>query len=144
MLNFSPVTTVAKLGRAPVTVVRQAYDTIILPEIVVTTTGPVIVEFTVDLGGFSIKAVSSAVSLCVRDAGVRYHLSGPAGFDAFSVPYEGQALSSDAIFEYWASATGTYPAVTITISTRTGNSPEVTDELTVRKNFPLSFPISNG
>ena len=144
MLSFSPVTTVAKLGRAPVTVVRQSYDTVILPETIVLTTGPVIVEFTVDLGGFSIKSVTSAVSLCVRDSGVRYHLSGPAGFNAPSIPYEGQALSSNAVFEYWATASGTYPAVTITLSTRTGNSLEVTTELTVKKNFPISFPISNG
>ena len=144
MLPFSPVTTVAKLGRAPVTVVRQAYDILTLPEIIVTTTGPVVAEFVVDLAGYSIKAVSSATTLCVRDGGVRYHLAGPDQLDAFSVPYEGQALTGDAIFEYWATATGTYPACPITISTRTGVSPEVTDELTVRKTFPLSFPIQNG
>jgi len=134
---------VARVQRAPVSVYRTAYDTITLPEVIVATAGPVVAEFVVDAGNYAIKAVSPTVGLAVRYAGVRYNLGGSPQPDPYAISYSGQTLGPSAVFEYWGGA-ATIPALAITISTRTGTPAQADAELTVRKSFPLSFPITNG
>jgi hypothetical protein len=143
-MGFAPVTPLPRAGRAPVNRYQTAYDTITLPEVVVTTTGPVVAEFTVDAGYYAVKAVTPTVGLAVRYNGVRYNFGGTPEPNPYAVSYSGQTLGPEAVFEYWNTVSSTIPAVAVTISTRTGNNQTAEAELTVRKGFPLSFPIANG
>lgn len=147
MNSFSPVSIIASPGFSPVTNVESAYDTITLPGLTVTGLIGIVAEFTVDSGPFALRTIPEPVlPLTVRCNSTRYYLGGPNEPDALALPYEGQTIPEGAIFEYWATGASpvSVPSVEITISSRTGTSPEATLAEPVRKSYPISYPITNA
>lgn len=148
MNSFSPTTEIASQAYSQVTVVKDAYDTFTLPELIITGTIGIVAEFTVAAGPFAIRplAQTPTASLTVRCSGTRYFLGGPSQPNALALPYEGQTIPAGAIFEYWATGATpiSVPSLNVPISTRTGEEVEVTMTVPVRKSYPISYPITNA
>lgn len=148
MNSFSPTTEIAPQAYSQVTVVKDAYDSFIIPEIVVTGTIGIVAEYVVAAGPFAIRPLATAptVPLTVRCSGTRYFIGGPSQPNALALPYEGQTIPEDAIFEYWATGATpiSVPSLNVPISTSAGQTIIVTLTVPVRKSYPISYPITNA
>jgi hypothetical protein len=148
MNSFSPTTEIAPQAYSQVTVVKDAYDSFTIPAIVVTGTIGIVAEYAVVAGPFAIRplATTPTVPFTVRCSGTRYFIGGPNQPNALALPYEGQTIPEDAIFEYWATGATpiSVPSLDVPISTRAGQTITVTLTVPVRKSYPISYPITNA
>jgi len=128
MRRYNPLVARPKPRFNPLSARDQAYTRLLLPaagELTWTATNHIVAIYRINPPGFGpfalVRWPSTLLPLYVRDAGVRYTLNSNAqAADIYGVPYAGQVLTANAIFELWAAgeAPVTLPAYTLTISPR--------------------------